>query len=64
MNEKYDLNIEQGDYETLAGYILTKLGRIPEQGETIKVDNFTMLIARSSKQKVDTVKLIVNPISL
>jgi CBS domain containing-hemolysin-like protein len=64
LNEKYDLNIEQGDYETLAGYILTKLGRIPEQGETIKVDNFTILIARSSKQKVDTVKLIVNPISL
>jgi len=64
LNEKYDLNIEQGDYETLAGYILTKLGRIPEEGETIKIDNFTILIARSSKQKVDIVKLIVNPISV
>jgi CBS domain containing-hemolysin-like protein len=64
LNEKYDLKIEQGDYETLAGYILTKLGRIPEQGETVKVDNFTILIARSSKQKVDTVKLIVNTSSL
>ena len=64
LNEKYDLNLEQGDYETLAGYILTKLGRIPEQGETIKIDNFTILIARSSKQKVDIVKLIVNPISV
>lgn len=63
LNEKYDLKIEQGDYETLAGYILTKLGRIPEQGETIKVENFTILIARSSKQKVDIVKLIVNPVS-
>jgi CBS domain containing-hemolysin-like protein len=64
LNEKYDLKIEQGDYETLAGYILTKLGRIPEQGETINVDNYTILIARSSKQKVDIVKLIVNPISV
>jgi CBS domain containing-hemolysin-like protein len=63
LNEKYDLKIEQGDYETLAGYILTKLGRIPEQGETIKVENFTILIARSSKQKVDIVKLIVNPVT-
>ncbi len=64
LNEKYNLNIEQGDYETLAGYILTKLGRIPEQGETLKIDNFTILIARSSKQKVDIIKLIVNPISV
>jgi CBS domain containing-hemolysin-like protein len=64
LNEKYDLNIEQGDYETLAGFILTKLGRIPEQGETIKIDKFTILIARSSKQKVDIVKLIINPISV
>jgi len=64
LNEKYDLNIEQGDYETLAGFILTKLGRIPEQGETIKIDKFTILIARSSKQKVDIIKLIVNPISV
>lgn len=63
LNEKYDLKIEQGDYETLAGYILTRLGRIPEQGETIKIDNFTIHVARSSKQKVDIVKLIVNPIT-
>jgi CBS domain containing-hemolysin-like protein len=63
LNEKYDLKVQQGDYETLAGYILTRLGRIPEQGETVKIDNFTILIARSSKHKVDIVKLIVNPIT-
>jgi CBS domain containing-hemolysin-like protein len=60
LNEKYDFKIEEGDYETLAGYILTKLGRIPTQGETIKIDNFKILIARSSQQKIDIVKLIQN----
>jgi CBS domain containing-hemolysin-like protein len=63
LNEKYNLKIEEGDYETLAGFILTRLGRIPEQGETIKIDSFTILVARSSKQKIDIVKLIVNPIA-
>jgi magnesium and cobalt exporter, CNNM family len=61
INEKYDLRIEEGDYETLSGYILNKTGRIPRQGETVKIDNFTILIARASAQKVEMVKLIQNP---
>ena len=60
INEKYDLNILPGDYETIAGYVTTKLGRIPEQGEIVVLDNFTILIARSSKIRIDLVKLTVN----
>ena len=41
--------------------ILNKIGRIPRQGETVKIDNFTILIARASAQKVEIVKLIQNP---
>ena len=65
INEKYSaetgLKIEEGDYETMSGYILNKIGRIPRQGETVKIDNFTILIARASAQKVEIVKLIQNP---
>ena len=60
INEKYDLNILPGDYETIAGYVTTKLGRIPEQGEIVVLDNFTILIARSSNIRIDLVKLTVN----
>jgi putative hemolysin len=57
INEKYDLNIPLGDYETIGGYITYKLGRIPVQGETVTIDNFTILIARSSSTKIDLVRL-------
>ncbi|MGB5848253.1 MAG: hemolysin family protein [Ignavibacteriaceae bacterium] len=60
INEKYELNIEEGDYETIAGYIITKLGRIPAQGETIEIDNYTILIARAASQKIELVKLTKN----
>jgi CBS domain containing-hemolysin-like protein len=60
INEKYDLNIEEGDYETLAGYIISKLGRIPAQGETVEIDNYTILIARAASQKIELVKLTNN----
>jgi CBS domain containing-hemolysin-like protein len=58
INEKYNLNIPEGDYETIAGYITTGLGKIPNQGDTVNIDNFTILIARASHQKIDVVKLI------
>jgi CBS domain containing-hemolysin-like protein len=58
INEKYNLNIPEGDYETIAGYITTRLGKIPNQGDTVDIDNFTILIARASLQKIDIVKLI------
>ncbi len=35
INEKYNLNIEEGNYETLSGFITTQLGRIPNQGESV-----------------------------
>ena len=60
INEKYDLNFEGEDYETIAGYILSKLGRIPAQGETVNIDNYTILISRASSQKIDMIKLIHN----
>jgi CBS domain containing-hemolysin-like protein len=58
INEKYELNIEEGDYETIAGYIISKLGRIPAQGETVEIDNYTILIARAASQKIELIKLI------
>ena len=57
LNEKYDLKIEEGDYETIAGFITSKLGRIPAQGETVTIDNFKFWIARTTIQKIEVVRL-------
>jgi Hemolysins and related proteins containing CBS domains len=58
INEKYKLNIPYGNYETLGGYISSKLGRIPAQGEKIIIDNFDILIAKGNNTRIDVVKLI------
>jgi len=59
INEKYKLIIEEGDYETLAGFITTKLGRIPLQGEIVTIGNFKIQIIRSTVQRIELVKLTV-----
>ncbi|OGU77771.1 MAG: hemolysin [Ignavibacteria bacterium RBG_16_34_14] len=60
INEEYGLNIPTGDYETIAGYITTRLGRIPLQGETVSFDGFTFLITRANQIRIDIVKLTDN----
>lgn len=37
INEKYELNIEEGDYETIAGYIITKLGEFLHREKLLKL---------------------------
>jgi len=61
INEEFELSIPEGDYETFAGYIITKLGRIPVKNEKIKIDNFLINILHSTKTKINLAKLIVLP---
>ena len=57
INEKYNLSIEEGDFETLAGFITSGIGRIPAQGETVTIGHFKMQIIRANAQKIELVKL-------
>lgn len=59
INEKYKLNVPYGDYETLGGYITSRLGRIPAQGERVTIDNFNILIAKGNNTKIDVVKILI-----
>lgn len=60
INEKYDLKIPTGDYETIAGYIMSKIGKIPQPQEKYTIDNFEILIVKADHLKIDVVKLIAN----
>ncbi|MEW6195094.1 MAG: hemolysin family protein [Bacteroidota bacterium] len=57
--EEFNVAIPEGDYETIAGYITFKLGKIPLKGESFKLDNFVILILKSDRTKIDLVKLTV-----
>lgn len=61
INETFELNIPNGDYETIAGYITTKIGRIPLKGEKIKIENYQFVILHASKIKINLVKMFVYP---
>ncbi len=59
VNEKYSLNFPLGDYETVSGFITSKSGKIPSQGEIILIGNFEFNILRTTQVKIDLVKLTI-----
>ncbi len=61
LNEKYNLNIPEGEYETLAGFILASYEDIPEKGEEIELDRFRIRILSVSETRIETVRLKLLP---
>lgn len=60
LNEKYNLEIPNGDYETIAGFVIDNIGHIPKANETITIDNFSILVIRADNVRIDLIKLINN----
>jgi CBS domain containing-hemolysin-like protein len=59
LNEEYALDIPEGEYETLSGYIVTRNEDIPEQGEAIRIDNFEIKIVKATDKRIMLVQIKV-----
>jgi len=58
INEKFELGIpKEENYETLAGFILNKIGKIPKAGDSYQIDRLMINILRSTKTKIEIVKI-------
>ena len=54
-NEELGLELPTGDYETVAGFILSHLGRIPKEGEQLKYRNLKFVITEMRGVKIEKV---------
>jgi len=60
LNSKYNLEIPEGEeYETLAGFIIFHLERIPEPGEKLTIHTYEITILKASNTRIDQVELRV-----
>jgi len=59
-NKLYNNLIPVGNYETLAGYIISKVGRIPNQGENLFLPIGQILIKKSSSRRIEEIQIFPN----
>ena len=51
-NEKLKLGIPDGDYATVAGFVISELARIPKAGESFRVGGHAFTVSRASERAV------------
>ena len=54
-------SLEEGDYETVGGYLMAKLGRVPRYGDSVSTEVFEMRVRRMDGRRVREVELTVTP---
>ena len=57
INEELGLGIPEGDYQTLAGFILDRLGSIPEVGDVMEFGDLRITIKVMERVKIEEVEL-------
>jgi CBS domain containing-hemolysin-like protein len=58
INEQLTAKFPEGNYETIAGLLITRLGHIPKEGEQLILNEFRILVTKSEKNRIVEVRII------
>jgi CBS domain containing-hemolysin-like protein len=55
MEEHFDIKLPEGDYESVGGFVISILGRIPKAGETVVHEGLEMTVQSADMRKIDEI---------
>ncbi|MBP1888911.1 putative hemolysin [Clostridium moniliforme] len=60
-NEEFNSNIEEGDYDTLNGYIITQIGEIPKEDIDIQltIENLILKVTKVMDRRIEEVEVVL-----
>lgn len=61
LEEHFGIALPEGDYETVAGYLIERLGTIPVTRDEFDLDDYHFVILKSTPSRVDLVRIIRTP---
>ena len=57
MVERLGVSVERDGFETVGGYLLTRLGRVPTGGETLEIDGLVVEVLEAERRRVRKVRV-------
>ena len=57
INERFELDIPEGDYESIGGFIINTLKKIPRPGESIKLPKVILTVQKATSRVVTEIKI-------
>jgi len=59
-NKKYNNLIPKGDYETIGGYIIKEIDRIPNENEHLFLNIGHIIIKKASSRRIEQIQIFIN----
>jgi magnesium and cobalt transporter len=56
-NEFFDVDLDDEEYDTIGGLILSELGRLPRRGERVEFDGFSFKVTRGDRRRIHAVEV-------
>jgi CBS domain containing-hemolysin-like protein len=61
MASRLGVEIEDGEFETVGGYVLARVGRVPATGERFEIDGLTVEILEAERKRIHKVRIRRRP---
>ncbi len=59
LNERLNLELPKDDYETVAGFMLKQMEKIPKTGESFQYDHVTFTVKQADRRSIKQVSIII-----
>jgi putative hemolysin len=63
LRDAHDVPLPEGEFETVAGFMLAQLGRVPKGGEVVQVAGFRFTVVDVEKNRISKVKIEKMPVA-
>jgi len=60
-NEYFSADLSDGEFDTVGGLIVHRLGHLPRRGERVDIGRFRFVVLRADERRVQLLKLILAP---
>jgi magnesium and cobalt transporter len=57
-NEYFGTELAGDGFDTVAGLVMNRLGRLPRRGETLSIDGLEFRVMRADRRRIDTVRVV------
>jgi putative hemolysin len=61
VREQTGVELPEGPYETLAGYVMAALGHVPKKGEAVEVDGHRLEVSQLDGRRIARVRVTAVP---
>ena len=57
LQERLRIDVEGDGYETVGGYLLSHVGRVPAVGETFEIDGLSVEVVEAERRRIHRVRV-------